>query len=551
MYGFTLRYRAHNPYADMPRDLPTYPNLDRETAMLLTFFRHPRPNSFTNYPAMKPASVVRVGCFGDSFTYGSECWNDLDYPYRLQEFYRSSGQNLIEVINFGMPGTGFTEAFLLWERVGLKMAVDTVVLGPQSFDIHRDTSFHGPDRDFPRHARFIIDGDALRRLDPLGDSPWDRKRRVMRFIPHYRYLRYDPVSPTIIKALYPRKRQPQRNPFYYYQGDARTEAYEIYRRLFQRMADSGAAVFLLHSDKGLIELVQSLQRPNLKAVWYQDSLLTGFPYSRPGTHYSPYGNEVIATIVYDLLAGRSESDFELLKMKDFIFSDPAGNYDLTEYQDVRLTLNDKAIGQFEQRTRIIGPEVNTDYRLDQLSLLIIRARTDDNFQRCVFISLDEPLRDGAAVTLRFNRGGAEVAFHLGQLRLLAPGLPIGVLSITAEQLADGPHRLRLHYDYELGGVFEGSEPVGNAGLFVGETLVCQVGLEPEPGNHETQSRQKLRFRPVTGEYLGVYARAEVLIPLKKIAAQGVIMLDLKKPTGERQQFPFIGYEKQRYVLPLR
>ena len=72
----------------------------------------------------------------------------------------------------------------------------------------------------------------------------ERFGEYFRFLPRWRYLRYDRNPPPLALALVPRNRTLP-NPFYYHSGTAEEESYATYRILLRRMADSGAQIVLL------------------------------------------------------------------------------------------------------------------------------------------------------------------------------------------------------------------------------------------------------------------------------------------------------------------
>ena len=43
-----------------------------EVARKLGWFRNPKPNAFPHFQLEKPEGTIRIGCFGDSFTAGTE-----------------------------------------------------------------------------------------------------------------------------------------------------------------------------------------------------------------------------------------------------------------------------------------------------------------------------------------------------------------------------------------------------------------------------------------------------------------------------------------------
>ena len=69
---------------------------------------------FTKFKPKKAAGVIRVGCFGDSYTEGAEVGKRSDYPSLLGKIFRDNGYKNVEVINFGTGSYGFHQTFMMW-----------------------------------------------------------------------------------------------------------------------------------------------------------------------------------------------------------------------------------------------------------------------------------------------------------------------------------------------------------------------------------------------------------------------------------------------------
>jgi len=64
--------------------VPGSERLDPQLITRVGHFLNPMPNHFLTYPDRKEPGVYRIGCFGDSFTYGAEVEPPWDYPAQLQ-----------------------------------------------------------------------------------------------------------------------------------------------------------------------------------------------------------------------------------------------------------------------------------------------------------------------------------------------------------------------------------------------------------------------------------------------------------------------------------
>jgi len=82
----------------------------------------------------KPPRTLRVGVFGDSFTFGEGVQNDETYAKRLEVLLqrdhdlRAAGVN-VEVLNFGIDKTGTSHQLALYRKEGRKYGLDVVVVG--------------------------------------------------------------------------------------------------------------------------------------------------------------------------------------------------------------------------------------------------------------------------------------------------------------------------------------------------------------------------------------------------------------------------------------
>lgn len=86
--------------------------------------------------ASEPApGVLRVACFGESYTFGSEVLDGEDWPAQLQDADES-----LEVINLGNSGWGTDQALILWREVGATLGSDVVFIGLLLENIRRNVN---------------------------------------------------------------------------------------------------------------------------------------------------------------------------------------------------------------------------------------------------------------------------------------------------------------------------------------------------------------------------------------------------------------------------
>ncbi len=100
-----------------------------------------------------PAGRVRFLCSGDSFTFGIGVSNDDTWCARLQ-----SADPHVETVNLGHAGYGIDQAYLFYQREGLKLAHDVHVLAfiPDDFRRLRLARFVGYAK-----PEFQLSGDSL------------------------------------------------------------------------------------------------------------------------------------------------------------------------------------------------------------------------------------------------------------------------------------------------------------------------------------------------------------------------------------------------------
>lgn len=93
------------------------------------------------YDLTPPADVLRIAVFGDSFTYGYEVALQDSWAYQLEQTLNARGVNA-EVLNFGVGGYGIDQAYWMWSQSGRSYQPDVVILGFFEFDVLRMLSLH-------------------------------------------------------------------------------------------------------------------------------------------------------------------------------------------------------------------------------------------------------------------------------------------------------------------------------------------------------------------------------------------------------------------------
>jgi hypothetical protein len=412
--------------------------MEADTIWRLGYFLSGKQSSFVHFSPAKPPGTIRVGAFGDSFTYGQEVDEVSDFPDRLQELLAPI-LNDVQVINFGNSGHGFGQSYIMWNEVGRKFDLDYIVLGPATFFPDRDTRFNRFYQGEPDvlHSRFIIDGDKVRQIDPIGTTQAERFRNYVSFFTPWPYVRYDRNDPAFLAALLPEGRT-LGNPFYYDRRSEESEAIEIYHRLIERMAQTGSRIVLgAYSwiDQGR-QAAADLAGERLCAA--QFVRLIRFPYLAALGHDSPTGNMLLARQYLALLLGKP-LEAPILLNED-LTPDAAPprvpTAELASYDEAYIALNGIDAGIFGEAIAtppgvdISGAESPRTFLRDHgVRSLIAFKSAGSSMLDASFVSLTDDLDTTAPVRLvRRSTGGIE-ELQLGTLRRLGEGLNLASLDV--------------------------------------------------------------------------------------------------------------------------
>jgi hypothetical protein len=312
-WGFHRRYLER--LGDVAPPEPSAAEVAAVGAATFARLGHLRPpdarrDAFAHFPREKRPGTVRIGCFGDSFTWGDEVDDGYDYPAQLQALARARGRPDVEVINFGNSAYGMHQSWILWDEVGRGYDLDHLVLVTQPYWPNRDTTFTTPSAaKLVLHSRFVLDRGDLVRVDPIGTTERERTDRYDAFLPPFRYLRYDRVPPAFLRALLPEGRAIT-NPFYYDGRRAQREAFETYRILLARFAAERPDALVVDGAGPFLPLVPKTGR--LRGLRPRPG--GAFLYRAPKGHASPWGNRLLAEQILAALTGTG--GFERLVFAD-------------------------------------------------------------------------------------------------------------------------------------------------------------------------------------------------------------------------------------------
>ena len=384
-----------------------------------------KQSSFLRFPKRKKPGILRIGCLGDSFTYGAEVDEHNDFPTLLQELFDRRGKGRVEVLNFGFGGQGFPQAFLVWKTLARQYDLDRILLGPGAFyDARANTFSHAQELlPFYIHSRFILDRGKTRLIDVPGTDLEETFDRYNSFIPSWDVLRYDARPPAFIKALLPAGRT-MKNPFYYHRGALAEEAERIYAGLLGEMADDGKPIILVHPEERIRRCAADLRRPNLRS--FPDPVPVGrpFPYRMPAYHNSPTANRLLAEYFLAILTGKTDGGSDVIETRNIALKDlPAGpsagpRKALKDFASVEITDGRAVVGGLYSHlgSRKITRIGSWDFPAEALLGIAVERK---NLFDSAFLALDFPLTDGMELTLHRPTG---VGSLLGKVRTLVPGM---------------------------------------------------------------------------------------------------------------------------------
>ncbi|MCZ0933183.1 MAG: SGNH/GDSL hydrolase family protein, partial [Oligoflexia bacterium] len=268
---------------------------------------------FLNFSTEKKKKVIRIGAFGDSHTYGNEVGKTATYPYYLQTLFDINYPNRsIEVLNFGVGGSGFPEQFFLWEKYAKVYQLDYILLGPGGFRSIRNTNFNYFSPQYIKNRFIITEKDSLREVHIKGDSFQERFKNYYSLIPSGTALRYDKRPFKIYEILFPFLKYKIKNPFYYTKMSEHEEAVKINKRLLEEINKvyPRKTLFFL-TDKWLYNLYKpgtsySLSdnyNPSSTNLYNLNQIIPAHSFYKKFHHNSSLGNEFTAWFYFNALLG--------------------------------------------------------------------------------------------------------------------------------------------------------------------------------------------------------------------------------------------------------
>lgn len=379
---------------------------------------------FRTLPFRRPGSV-RVGLFGDSFTFCDEVGARMTFAHFLDERFRKDGFTNVETINFGSSWQGFGQATRMREQFGNQFDLSFAVVGPGALFADRDLRFNHSFDQHPYyiHGRFVLEGDGLRWIDPLGSYDADARFAIYnRFIPPWTYLRYDRDPPAMMRALM-RSGSQANNPFYYSKLDAEREAERIYDALIKRWSEGPAQFVLLQVQESLARLARPHHAKMVATALQQE--VHNFYMRRLYGHLSAAGNRLVAGVLHDILSAQPIG----WETPELTFSRaPAPGRPLTDFSHAEVRFGGSYAGTFEYGVEQgNGGELDkpTDFHADRIPSLLLLS--DPRTPMMAAMTLPQPLKPDSKVELRLDCKGGSRRVPVGTVSLLDDAGSFGVV----------------------------------------------------------------------------------------------------------------------------
>lgn len=435
-YVFWRAYVGELRDTERPRaaTFETIPNVPAETLNRLGRIFTDKKSSFVNFERRKPPGVIRIGAFGDSFTYGDEVDEKSDYPAQLQRILREAGLPNVEVLNFGTSWYGFGQTHIMWNEVGRYFDLDYILLGPVTLFPERDTRFNHTDGLSPyyQHSRYILDKQGLRLIDAPGQTFSERFDSYYGFIPDRRFLLYDRGDPAFLAALLPQGSYVG-NPFYYDKRDVREEAADIHRRLLQDMDRTGTpviAAFYPWVDK------PATQGENLCLTQFKQ--LLKFPYRAQYDHNSSTGTARLARQYLAVLRGQA-IDARIMHTVDLSkdVTLPSVKETLASFDGVYIRLDGADAGLFAPSYPSLSRAKSPSFlREDKVKSLVALKAPQDSVLDGIFLAFPADISATAPVSIVMQSSEGTKTAALGALRPLADGINLGQADLPGLEIRD-------------------------------------------------------------------------------------------------------------------
>ncbi len=274
------------------------------------------------------APDLRIVTIGDSFTFGDEVGDRETWPARLEALLVAEGRRA-EVVNLGVNGFGLDQAVLRFERDGVAMQPDVVLLGLQPENLLRNSNVLRPVF-FPgtglplSKPRFVRRGDTWVVFNQPAAGPEEvlatvRAPRDAPLLEHEGWwddrFRAGPWQASVLASLVATVLWPPEAAAGFRMTPTRADLGTfLVDRLASAVADGGARLVVVHLPRreDLEDIVAG------REPWYGpwlEELERRYAVVRPevglatvdeadfesGGHYGPRGNDLVARAVRDHL----------------------------------------------------------------------------------------------------------------------------------------------------------------------------------------------------------------------------------------------------------
>ena len=277
-----------------------------------------RVNYFLQFPTNKKEGIIRIGTFGDSYTYGDEVEKGWSYPTQLQMIFNERfSEKKVEVLNFGMGAHGLQQHFLVWQEYAKKYNIDYVLLGPSGAQPDRDPAFTPPWNNHyylkPPRGRYILKkDDSLDFINIPGETFLERYKNYYTLTPAWTILKYDKYFFNLWKRIYfPHLKTKIQNPFYYTDLNTEEEVSIINSPLLREMAQNHHKKILFFTED---QTIYDLYKKDKDLLNLNHIFLFGTRplYYRYG-HYSTLGYELWAEVFFNALQGERNFSLKIFK----------------------------------------------------------------------------------------------------------------------------------------------------------------------------------------------------------------------------------------------
>ena len=424
--GFFIYYLHKYPKPpDINRLKEIYPrDLILQTGGILEFHKG-RIQHFLNFSPSKKANIIRIGAFGDSFTFGAEVDKKSAYPYYLQQLFNESFPGKVEVLNFGIRGVGFQEQFFLWEKYAKTYELDYILLGPRGFYPERDLTFsknwNFEHFKYPKERYILSDKKNVKRVHIKGDTLKERYKNYYASLPTLTALHYDKNPFQVWEKFFPILRHNIQNPFYYKKMSFE-ESVKINILLLDKIRKLYDKKILFFTDDNVFfDNYQSVRK------FYNLNLIQPMTdrFYEVFHHKSSLGNKFIAKIYFNAITGQEKFSLPTISCyfkRKFKKSKEIKNFhevqsiqDFHEVQSIQVLSENIPIFVLRHNSFINPHENSYAVHKQKQTKSFIGFSNKKDILKSSYLPLSIQLKDNMKVYIRLNNKNK---IQLGQIKPL-------------------------------------------------------------------------------------------------------------------------------------